>query len=76
MKLNRTLIFVGIVVVLFYLWRYRRAPDIPLATISITRADGTTASLSCTVRIDTPVELDQFNAGGILPFVLRKLLAS
>jgi len=27
------------------------------------------------VRIDTPVELDQFLAGGILPFVLRKLLA-
>jgi len=26
------------------------------------------------VRIDTPVELDQFRAGGILPFVLRKLL--
>jgi aconitase A len=27
------------------------------------------------VRIDTPVELDQFRSGGILPFVLRKLLA-
>ena len=26
------------------------------------------------VRIDTPVELDQFRSGGILPFVLRKLL--
>ena len=29
-----------------------------------------------TVRIDTPVELDQFRSGGILPFVLRKLLAT
>ena len=50
----------------------------PRSTLEVTatRADGTTASLSCTVRIDTPVELDQFNAGGILPFVLRKLLAS
>lgn len=45
MKLNRTLIFVGIVVVLFYLWRYRRAPDIQLGTISITRADGTNDNL-------------------------------
>jgi aconitase A len=28
------------------------------------------------VRIDTPVELDQFRSGGILPFVLRKLLVA
>ena len=50
----------------------------PRSTLEVTatRADGTTVSLPCTVRIDTPVELDQFNAGGILPFVLRKLLAS
>ena len=50
----------------------------PRSTLEVTatRADGTTVSLSCAVRIDTPVELDQFNAGGILPFVLRKLLAS
>jgi aconitate hydratase len=31
--------------------------------------------IPCLVRIDTPVELDQFRSGGILPFVLRKLLA-
>jgi aconitate hydratase len=50
----------------------------PRSTLEVTatRADGTTVSLPCTVRIDTPVELDQFQAGGILPFVLRKLLAS
>jgi len=40
------------------------------------RPDGTTKEITCLVRIDTPVELDQFKAGGILPFVLRKLLAS
>jgi len=39
------------------------------------RPDGTTNEITCLVRIDTPVELDQFRAGGILPFVLRKLLA-
>jgi aconitate hydratase len=39
------------------------------------RPDGTTKEITCLVRIDTPVEFDQFRAGGILPFVLRKLLA-
>jgi len=50
----------------------------PRSTLEVvaTRKDGTNLTLPCTVRIDTPVELDQFNAGGILPFVLRKLLAS
>ena len=42
--------------------------------VTVTKADGTSQSIPCTVRIDTPVELDQFRAGGILPFVLRKLL--
>ncbi|MDO7681405.1 MAG: aconitate hydratase, partial [Pirellulales bacterium] len=44
--------------------------------VTVTRADGSKQTISCTVRIDTPVELDQFNAGGILPFVLRKLLVT
>ena len=50
----------------------------PRTTLEVvaTRADGTTLAITCTVRIDTPVELDQFKVGGILPFVLRKLLAS
>ncbi len=39
------------------------------------RPDGSVREIPCLVRIDTPVELDQFKAGGILPFVLRKLLA-
>ena len=42
--------------------------------VTVTKADGTSQTIPCTVRIDTPVELDQFRAGGILPFVLRKLL--
>jgi len=27
-----------------------------------------------TLRIDTPIEVDYYQAGGILPFVLRQLL--
>ncbi|MBM4021240.1 MAG: aconitate hydratase AcnA [Planctomycetes bacterium] len=49
----------------------------PRATVLVraTAADGTTKEIPCLVRIDTPVELDQFRAGGILPFVLRRLLS-
>ena len=49
----------------------------PRSTVVVkaTRPDGSSLDIPCTVRIDTPVELDQFRAGGILPFVLRKLLA-
>ena len=48
----------------------------PRCTVTVTahRPDGTRREIPCLVRIDTPVELDQFRAGGILPFVLRKLL--
>ena len=28
-----------------------------------------------TLRIDTPIEVDYYRAGGILPYVLRQLLA-
>jgi aconitate hydratase len=50
---------------------------VPRSTLVVkaTRPDGTARDIPCTVRIDTPVELDQFRSGGILPFVLRKLLA-
>jgi aconitate hydratase len=49
----------------------------PRATITVRAKcpNGSVKEISCLVRIDTPVELDQFRAGGILPFVLRKLLA-
>ena len=50
---------------------------VPRSTVIVTarRPDGSVKEIPCLVRIDTPVELDQFRAGGILPFVLRKLLA-
>jgi aconitate hydratase len=48
----------------------------PRATIVVraTAPGGVVREIPCLVRIDTPVELDQFTSGGILPFVLRKLL--
>ena len=42
--------------------------------VKVTDSYGAKRDIPCLVRIDTPVELDQFRAGGILPFVLRKLL--
>ena len=49
------------------------APRCSLDVVA-TRPDGSTLRIPCLARIDTPVELDQFRSGGILPFVLRKLL--
>ncbi|MEN1679384.1 MAG: aconitate hydratase AcnA [Planctomycetota bacterium] len=44
----------------------------PRQTITVKAGDKT---FPATVRIDTPVELDYYRHGGILAFVLRKLLA-
>jgi aconitate hydratase len=44
-------------------------------TMIIRRSDGTTESVPVKVRIDTPIEVDYYRHGGILPFVLRQLLA-
>ncbi len=44
------------------------------ATLRITRADGSTQEVTLTLRIDTPIEVDYYRAGGILPFVLGQLL--
>jgi aconitate hydratase len=41
----------------------------------IHRADGTSQSVPVIVRIDTPIEIDYYRHGGILPFVLREILA-
>ncbi|PZN93631.1 MAG: aconitate hydratase AcnA [Alphaproteobacteria bacterium] len=43
--------------------------------VAFTRADGSTGSFSTLCRIDTEQELEYFYAGGILPYVLRKLAA-
>lgn len=44
------------------------------ATLVIRRADGSSQEVTVTLRIDTPIEVDYYQAGGILPFVLRQLL--
>jgi len=43
-------------------------------TITVVRADGTRESHTAILRIDTPIELEYYKAGGILPFVLRQLI--
>jgi aconitate hydratase len=45
-------------------------------TLTIRRADGSTQSVPVLLRIDTPIEVDYYLHGGILPFVLRELLAA
>ena len=44
-------------------------------TLTIHRADGSTEEVPLTLRIDTPIEIDYYLHGGILPYVLRQLLA-
>ncbi len=43
-------------------------------TLRITHADGSTRDLSLLLRIDTPIEVDYYRHGGILPYVLRELI--
>ena len=46
------------------------------ATLVITRAGGDSSEVPLLLRIDTPIEVDYYEHGGILPFVLRQLLAT
>ena len=43
-------------------------------TVVMTRGDGTTREIPVLCRIDTPLEVDYYHHGGILPCVLRELL--
>jgi aconitate hydratase A / 2-methylisocitrate dehydratase len=43
--------------------------------LTIHRADGRTEEVPVILRIDTPIEIDYYLHGGILPYVLRQLLA-
>ena len=56
-------------------------PDVNLqpqsrAKLVVSRADGSREELELVLRIDTPIEVDYYRHGGILPFVLRQLLAA
>ena len=44
-------------------------------TMTIHRKDGTSEQVPLKLRIDTPIEADYYAHGGILPYVLRELLA-
>ncbi|MDQ3118953.1 MAG: aconitate hydratase AcnA, partial [Verrucomicrobiota bacterium] len=44
-------------------------------TLDITRKGGRKESVPVKLRIDTPIEIDYYRHGGILPFVLRELMA-
>ena len=45
-------------------------------TLIINRADGTRQEVKVLSRIDTPIEVDYYKHGGILPYVLRELMAA
>jgi len=45
------------------------------ATLVITTPSGSTRRVTLVLRIDTPIEVEYYQHGGILPFVLRQLLA-
>jgi len=42
----------------------------------VKRADGSRAEVKVLLRIDTPIEVDYYRHGGILPYVLRELVAA
>jgi aconitate hydratase len=46
-----------------------------ILTVRATDDDGKATVFEAVARIDTPVELDYYQHGGILQYVLRQLLA-
>jgi aconitate hydratase len=44
-------------------------------TLVVHRANGQTDNVPVTLRIDTPIEVEYYRHGGILPYVLRQLVA-
>ena len=43
------------------------------ATLVVTRADGSRTEAPLVVRLDTPIEVEYYRHGGIVPFVLREI---
>jgi aconitate hydratase len=43
-------------------------------TVRAKRPDGTEVTFTVIARLDTPIEVDYYRHGGILPYVLRKLV--
>jgi aconitate hydratase len=44
-------------------------------TLTVRRQDGSSQDVPLLLRIDTPIEVDYYQHGGILPYVLREILA-
>jgi aconitate hydratase len=44
-------------------------------TLKITRKNGAIENVLVRCRIDTPIEIDYYQHGGILPYVLRQIVA-
>ncbi len=44
-------------------------------TLRITRKSGAIEDVAVRCRIDTPIEIDYYQHGGILPYVLRQIVA-
>jgi len=44
--------------------------------LRINRADGSVEETNLILRIDTPIEIEYYKSGGILPYVLRQLLGN
>jgi aconitate hydratase len=45
-------------------------------TLRFTRANGQVETIPVTCRNDTPIEIDYYQHGGILPYVLRQLVGA
>ena len=45
-------------------------------TLVIHRKDGSTQNVAVTLRVDSPIEVEYLKNGGILPYVLRELMAA
>jgi aconitate hydratase len=43
--------------------------------LRVTRKAGTVTDVPVRCRIDTPIEIDYYRHGGILPYVLRQIAA-
>jgi aconitate hydratase len=44
-------------------------------TLVVRRADGSSQNVPLKLRLDTPIEIEYYRSGGILPYVLNQLLA-
>jgi aconitate hydratase len=51
----------------------RPRAELPLR---INKADGTSVDTTVILRIDTPIEVEYYKGGGILPYVLRQLIGN